>query len=126
MVWSVGVEGKEYANAAWGEENVEFITIRFSQDQDVEYPEEFLGYTFVEFGLESYDFSGRVTGVLNPDGSWRYEPSSGLRHGSYLGAGMYDVRSSQMWIYDVIGNTAWNLSPLEQATQDWKQENYDG
>ena len=122
-VWSAGVEGKEYAHEVWGEDAVQYITIRFSQDQELEYPEEFLGYAFVEIGLESYDFSGRVTGVLNPDGSWRYEPSTGLNHGTYDGAGMYDVRSSEMWYYDVIGNVTCAGSPLEQTTQDWRQEN---
>lgn len=65
-----------------GDGNVKSIEICFdSKDED------YFGYTFIRFHVESFDLTADFTGVIDSTGNWYTEPA--IRHYDYGGNGLY-------------------------------------
>lgn len=101
VVWSAEKEGINYVNEMWGEGTSRGISLMFDEDEG----EEYFGYTYARFYIECFEFTGSVTGVINPDGSWRITPNEEFYKGSYKEAGFYWCPSSGVDCYNIIYNT---------------------
>lgn len=133
-IWSIDEDGWKYANEKWGNGSTERITIKKIEYSGLTTKEaEFIGYTFVEFYINSFDFSGWMTGVLNSDGEWHLEPTD-FSSVFYLGNGIYEgVKANpyQSLYYNLITNELVVQSKeSNKAMADWQTkfycDNHDG
>ena len=76
-IWRASREGVADAVKRYGEGNVESVHIcAFDEDRAEKTPlgRIFNGYSVVEMDINSFDFAGKVFGILGPDAEWVVEP----------------------------------------------------
>ena len=101
VVWSVEEDGIPYADEHWGMENVRKVSIVHKNIDGVNYlgndivpciEADFFGKVQVVFSIDTWDYTGDVTGFLNPDGTWYMEPTQLRGHGlTYREDGVYST-----------------------------------
>ena len=103
VVWSIEEDGTSFGNELWGEGNVKSIEISFdSEDED------YFGYTFVTFSVDSFDLTADITGIIDNTGNWRSEPA--IRWYDYSGDGLYEYYVPEG--YDFQDGGSWYLYNL--------------
>lgn len=130
VVWSVDKEGMEYANAKWGEDHINSVIIfnggheHLNFDRVSDYVEEdFFGYAQVSINIDTFEYSGDQTGILDEKGGWRLSPDS--FQGSIMdgGFGVYRVARkdpessiSDHGSYNILDNKF-----IWEDEMDWKK-----
>lgn len=116
-VWSIEKEGTEFGSQTWGQGSVTNIWISYRPAE-----EEFFGYTFVVFEVDSYEISGSFTGILDPEGQWYAEPA--LKQYRYAEDGLYEYYVPNG--YDLPNESQWYLyNVLTNETEEGKNGNRD-
>lgn len=100
VVWSIEDDGAAIGKELWGEGNVKSIEILFDSLNDGE--EEYFGYTFVQFYIDSFEMTAEMTGIIDNEGNWYLEPIDYFVFHIYEGEGIYNYRGAGM--YSIIAN----------------------
>ncbi len=81
-IWSAEEQGNAYATEQWGADHIKNISVINNGHNNVtmgyafDYIEEdFWGYPQVSFEVETFDYTGTYTGVLDEKGDWYLEPT---------------------------------------------------
>lgn len=100
IIWSIEENGMKIANELWGSGNVTKVEILFDNEEDAD--EEYFGYTFVKFYIDSYELTAEMTGILDPEGNWYLEPVDYFVFNSYEECGIYNYSGTKL--YNILTN----------------------
>ena len=122
-IWSVENEGRTEGERLFGSGNVESVEMLSFGDEN-----KFFGKVFVQYRIESFEWSGTKTGVLDSDGSWQLEPVEMAETSSFYNGPFYDLMIEETWgCYNILNG---EFAPgghigeesNEEQVEKWRRE----
>lgn len=125
-IWSLEENGKSEGERLFGVGNVESVEFANLSYNRVYY---FWGGVFVSYSIETFEWSGTKTGVIDCNGDWQLEPVE-ITAGSFYGGPFYDLYIEDTWgCYNIfngefaVGGHIGEESNAEQIEQ-WTRQYY--
>lgn len=142
-IWSADEQGMAYATQKWGADHIKNVSIinnghnYVNMGEAFDYIEEdFFGYPQVLFEVDTFDYTGTYTGVLDEKGNWYLEPTElkgsfwdgneGVYRASRYYEDPYSITGSEGY-YNILKNSfIWRADMSSEEYDDklakWRRE----
>ena len=129
ILWSLDKDGKTEGERFFGVDAVENIELYVEMNEFID-----LGYIFILFHINTFEYSGVKLGVLDSNLDWYLDPTNelcdltSLHSLSFVGSGIYEAKvsigSGEDFLYDSLTNEFVGRTNVDRETvSGWVEQN---